>query len=119
MLHARPKDSSTWEIVKLAAAIAAAVVLSGCAVTMPLRPLTIASQASSDRAVSCLAGAKCASAVAVHRPHSHPSQPVVAARRSQPVVTSRPSRPVSAKNIAGDPPDFIVSLHASLGLQPD
>jgi hypothetical protein len=46
MLHSR---SANWNTLKLAAAAAAVTVLGGCAVAVPLRPLTTASQDSRDR----------------------------------------------------------------------
>jgi len=91
MLHSGPGASANWNALKLAATVAVLAALAGCAVTMPLRPLTTASQDSRDRDFACTANSKCRNAITGRRP------------------TSRPSQPASGGNIADDPPDFILN----------
>jgi hypothetical protein len=88
MLHSR---SANWNTLKLAAAAAAVAVLAGCAVAVPLRPLTTASQDSRDRDFACTANSKCTKAIMSNR------------------RTSRSSQPVAGGNIVDDPPDFILN----------
>jgi hypothetical protein len=76
--------SNTLTLVVLAAG---ALVLAGCAVAVPLRPLTTASQDPRDR-VACTANSKCANAI---------------------TAQLRSSQPVGAGSIADDPPDFILN----------
>ena len=91
MLHLRPGASANWNTLKWAAAVGALAALAGCAVAVPLRPLTMASQDSRDRDFACRANFKCRNAITSRRP------------------TSRPSQPASGGNIADDPPDFILN----------
>jgi hypothetical protein len=89
-MNARPEASASSNMLKLAILLAEAIVLAGCAVAVPLRPLTTASQDRRDR-VACTANSKCANAIAAHRHPSHGSQPV------------------GGSSIAHDPPDFILN----------
>jgi hypothetical protein len=92
MIHVRPDTSANWNTLKLAAGAALLVVLAGCAIAVPLRPLTVASQDRRDRDLGCAASSKCPDATTSHRP------------------TSRLSQPVAGGNIAeDDPPDFILN----------
>jgi hypothetical protein len=68
----------------LAILTAGLLVLAGCAVAVPLRPLTAASQESRGR-VRCTANSKCANAITAH------------------------PQPVGGGSIAEDPPDFILN----------
>ena len=90
MLHLRPGASANWNTLKWAAAVGALAALAGCAVAVPLRPLTMASQDSRDRDFACAGNPKCRNA-----PSRRP--------------TSRPSQPAGGGNIADDPPDFILN----------
>ena len=92
MLHSQSGSSVTWNTLKFAAAATAMAVLAGCAITIPLRPLTTASQHSRDRDVACTANSNCPNAIKSHRRISHHSQ-----------------QPLGAGNIADDPPDFILN----------
>jgi hypothetical protein len=71
MLNSELKASGNWNIMKFAAATAAMALLAGCAVAVPLRPLTTFSQDSRD--VACTGNSKCRNGNQV------------AYRRSQPV----------------------------------
>ena len=75
--------------IKLAVAAAAMVVLAGCAVTMPLRPLTTSSQNGRASDFACRTGAKCSDRATDHRVSYH-----------------RPQL-VGGGKIDDDPPDFI------------
>ena len=75
--------------IKFAVAAAAMAVLAGCAVTMPLRPLTTSSQNGRAPDSACRTSAKCSFGSTDNR---------VAYRRSQ---------PVGGGGIDDDPPDFI------------
>ena len=77
MIHVRPETSANWNTLKLATGAELLVVLAGCAVAVPLRPLTMASQDRRDRDLGCAASSKCPNATTRHRPTSRPSQPVV------------------------------------------
>ena len=88
MLHSR---SANWNTLKLAAAAAGISVLAGCAVAVPLRPLTTASQDGRDRNFACTANPKCSKAITSDQ------------------RTSRRSQPVGGGNVADDPPDFILN----------
>ena len=75
--------------IKLAIAAAAMAVLAGCAVTMPLRPLTASSQNGRAPDFACRTGSKCSNGTTDHR------------------VSYRRSRLVGGGKIDDDPPDFI------------
>jgi hypothetical protein len=75
--------------IKLAIAAAAMAVLAGCAVTMPLRPLTESSQNGRAPDFTCRTGSKCSNGTTDHR------------------VSYRRSRLVGGGKIDDDPPDFI------------
>ena len=89
-MASRPEASASSITLKLAVLVAEAIMLAGCAVAVPLRPLTSASQDSRDR-VPCAANSKCANAITAHR------------------RPSRGSEPVGGGSIADDPPDFILN----------
>jgi hypothetical protein len=91
MLHSQSDSSVTWNTLKFAAAATAMAVLAGCAIAIPLRPLTTASQHSRDHDVACTANSNCPNAIKSHR------------------RISRHSQPVGTGNIADDPPDFILN----------
>lgn len=92
MILVRPEASANWNTLKLAVGAALLAILAGCAIAVPLRPLTIASQDRRDRDLGCAASSKCPSANTSHRP------------------TSRPSQAVAGGNIGeDDPPDFILN----------
>jgi hypothetical protein len=92
MIPIRPEASANWNTLKLAVGAALLAVLAGCAVAVPLRPLTMASQDRRDRDLGCTARSKCTNATTSHRP------------------TSRPSPAVAGGNIAeDDPSDFILN----------
>jgi hypothetical protein len=59
MLHPEHGRSANRNTTKLAAAAAAMILLSGCAMAMPLRPLATSSQDSRDRDFYCRADPKC------------------------------------------------------------
>jgi hypothetical protein len=86
----RPAASASWVTLTLAIFAAGAIVLAGCAVAVPLRPLTTASQESRGH-VACTATSKCANAITTHRRPSPGSQPV------------------GGGSIADAPPDFILN----------
>ena len=86
-MASRPEASASSITLKLAILVAEAIMLAGCAVAVPLRPLTTASQDSRGR-VACTANSKCANAI---------------------TAQLRPSQPVGAGSIADDPPDFILN----------
>ena len=75
--------------IKLAVAAAAMIVLAGCAVTMPLRPLTTSSQIGRAPDFACGTGTKCSDRTTDHRVSYH-----------------RPQL-VGGGKIDDDPPDFI------------
>jgi hypothetical protein len=86
----RPAATASSNMLTLAILAFAALVLAGCAVAVPLRPLTTASQESRDRVV-CTANSKCATAITAQR-------------------RPRSSQSVSAgSSITEDPPDFILN----------
>jgi hypothetical protein len=89
-MASRPEASASSITLKLAILVAEAIMLAGCAVAVPLRPLTTASQDSRDR-VPCTANSKCANTIAAHR------------------RPSRASQPVGGGSIAEEPPDFILN----------
>jgi hypothetical protein len=91
MLYSRPQASAHWNALKLAAAATAVAVLAGCAVAVPLRPLTTTSQDGRDRDFACRANSRCFNAIT-----SLPR-------------TSRRSQPVGGGNVVDDPPDFILN----------
>lgn len=95
MLHLRYEASANWNTLKFAAAVVGISVLSGCAVTVPLRPLATASQDGRDRNFACTANSKCPNAITSQR-NSHRSQPV------------------GGGHIADDPPDFILNGEAGM-----
>src|SRR5262245_27202332 len=92
----RPAASANWNSLKWAAAASARAMLAGCAIAVPLRPLTTASQDHRDRDLACTANSKCPHAIAGHR------------------HTSRGSQPVSGGSIAHEPPDFILNSEAGM-----
>jgi hypothetical protein len=92
VIQVRPEASANWNFLKLAVGATLLAVLAGCAVAMPLRPLTMASQDRRDRDLGCAASSECPNATTRHR------------------RTSRPSQTVAGGNIAEhDPPDFILN----------
>src|SRR5436190_24342007 len=91
MLTSKPQAPGSRNITKFAAAAAAAAVLTGCAVSMPLRPLATSSQNSPEGQVGCKAGSKCPREAMNHR------------------VRCRHSQTVRAAKIDDDPPDFILN----------
>ena len=86
MLNSEPKASGNRNIMKFAAATAAMALLAGCAVAVPLRPLTTFSQDSRD--VACTGNSKC---------------------RNGNQVAYRRSQPVGVGKIDDDPPNFILN----------
>jgi len=92
MMQVRSEASANWNTLKLAVGATLLAVLAGCAISMPLRPLTMVSQDRRDRDVGCAVSSKCTNASTSHR------------------GTSRPSPAVAGGNIAeDDPPDFILN----------
>jgi hypothetical protein len=91
MLHSEPGASVNRNAVKFAAAAAAMAVLAGCAISMPLRPLTTAPQDSRDNNFTCRDHTKCSDGSTGHR------------------VAYRGSQPVNGGKIDDDPPDFILN----------
>jgi hypothetical protein len=92
MIHVRPEAYANWNTLKLIVAAALFAALAGCAIAVPLRPLTMASQHRGDRDFGCVAGPKCRNATTGHR------------------HTSRPSQVVVGGNVAeDDPPEFILN----------
>ena len=90
MIRVRSEAYANWNILKLIVGAALLAALSGCAIAVPLRPLTMASQDRGD--FGCVAGRKCRNATTGHR------------------HTSRPSQVVVGGNVAeDDPPDFILN----------
>jgi hypothetical protein len=89
MLHSEPGASVNRNAMKFAAAATAMAVLSGCAISMPLRPLATAPQDSRDNDFACRAHTKCRDGSTGHR------------------VASGGSQPVNGRKIDDDPPDFI------------
>ena len=89
-MASRLTASASSNTPTLAILAVGALVLAGCAVAVPLRPLTTASQDSRDR-VACTANSKCTNAITAHR------------------RPSRVSQPVGGGSIAEDPPDFILN----------
>jgi hypothetical protein len=86
MLHLE----SNWKTMSFAAAATAVAVLAGCAIAVPLRPLSTSSQKSSNGDTTCTVKPRCSNGSADHR---------VAYRRSQPVTGK----------LDNDPPDFILN----------
>jgi hypothetical protein len=93
-MTSRTAAPANWNSLKWAAAAAAMAMLAGCAIAVPLRPLTTASQETRDRDLACTAYSKCPNAITGHR------------------HTSRRSQPVSGGSIAHEPPDFILNSEA-------
>ena len=89
MLHSEPGASVNRNAMKFAAAAAAMVVLTGCAISMPLRPLATAPQDSRDNDFACRTHAICRDGSTGHR------------------VAYRGSQPINGGKIDDDPPDFI------------
>jgi len=90
MASARAAIATSSNTLTLAILAAGAIMLAGCAVTVPLRPLTTASQESPRGRDVCTANSKCANAITAHRRPAGGSQPV------------------GGGSIAYDPPDFIL-----------
>ena len=86
MLNSEPKASGNRNIMKFAAATAAMALLAGCAVAVPLPPLTTFSQDS--RHLACTGSSKC---------------------RNGNQVAYRRSQPVGGSKIDDDPPNFILN----------
>jgi hypothetical protein len=78
-------------IIKLAAAVGAMAVLTGCAVTMPFPPLASPFQGSRDWHPVCRVGSKCSNETSNSR------------------VAYRRSKPADDGKIDDDPPEFIVN----------
>lgn len=92
MIHVRPEALANWNTLHFTVGAVLLAVLAGCAVAVPLRPLTIASQDRRDRDLGCAASSKCPNATTSHR------------------RTSRPVKALAGGNIAeDDPPDFILN----------
>jgi hypothetical protein len=87
MLISDPEAPRSPSILKFAAAAAAMMILAGCAVTMPLRPLATSGH---DSHFACRAGSKCSNET------KHP-------------VAKRRLKPIDDVRIDDDPPDFIVN----------
>ena len=90
MLKLAPKPSSNWNIIKFGAAAAAMAVLAGCALAVPLPPLTTSSQDSHNGGFVCGASSKC----------SNKTTPRRVAHRSQ---------LVNSPKLDDNPPDFILN----------
>ncbi len=91
MMHAE-SDTSAYRSIKIAIAAAVMGLVTGCAVTIPLRPLTTSSQNSQTRSspdFSCKNVAKCSNKGTDHR------------------VAYRHSQSNGGGTMADDPPDFI------------
>jgi hypothetical protein len=86
MLNSEPKASGNRNIMKFASATAAMALLAGCAVAVPLPPLTTFSQDS--RHLVCTGSSKC---------------------RNGNQVAYRRSQPVGVSKIDDDPPNFILN----------
>jgi hypothetical protein len=100
MLTSKPQAPGSRNIMKFAGAAAAAAVLTGCAVSMPLRHLATSSQNSPEGQFGCKTESKCPHETMNHR---------VAYGRSQ---------PVRAPNLGDDPPDFILNGDDQVGPAP-
>jgi hypothetical protein len=86
MLNSEPKGTGNRNIMKFAAATAAMALLAGCAVAVPLPPLTTFSQDS--RHLACTGSSKC---------------------RNGNQVAYRRSPAVGVGQIDEDPPNFILN----------
>jgi hypothetical protein len=100
MLTSKPQAPGSRNIMKFAAAATAVAVLTGCAVSMPLRPLATSSQISPEGRFGCKAGSKCPNQTMNHR------------------VAFRHSQPARAAKIDDDPPDFILNGGDQVGTAP-
>jgi hypothetical protein len=87
MPNSEPKASGNRNIMKFAAVTAAMALLAGCAVAVPLPPLTTFSQYRRHLA-ACTGSSKC---------------------RSGNQVAYRRSQPVGGGKIDDDPPEFILN----------
>jgi hypothetical protein len=90
MLHLESKEYANWKTMNFAAAAAVVAVLAGCAIAVPLRPLSTSFQNSSHGDSVCTVKPRCPNGSTDHR---------VAYRRSQPVTGK----------LDDDPPDFILN----------
>src|SRR5262249_13150411 len=90
MLHLELQKYANWKTINLVAAATAVAVLAGCAIAVPLRPLSTPSQNSSKGDTTCTVKPRCPNGNTDHR---------VAYRRSQPLTGK----------LADDPPDFILN----------
>jgi hypothetical protein len=86
MLNSEPKGSGNRNIMNFTAATASMALLAGCAVAVPLPPLTTFSQDS--RHLVCTGSSKC---------------------RNGNQVAYRRSQPVGVSKIDDDPPIFILN----------
>ena len=89
MLHLE-KEYANWKTMKLVAAATAVAVLAGCAIAVPLRPLSTSFQNISNGDTACTVKLRCPNGSTDHR---------VAPRHSQPVTSK----------LDDDPPDFILN----------
>jgi len=100
MLTSKPQAPRSRNITKFAAAAAVVAMLTGCAVSMPLRPLAASSQENAEGQFGCKAESKCPHETMNHR---------IAYGRSQ---------PVRAPKVDDDPPDFILNGGDQVGTAP-
>src|SRR5262245_34807627 len=90
MLHLESKEYANWKTMSFTAAATAMAVLAGCAIAVPLRPLSTSSQNSGHGDTACTVKPRCANGSTDNR------------------VAYRPSRPITGK-LDDDPPDFILN----------